>query len=171
MKTVILQDKMIPTGTSPIYDGNYKEIGHISYSFFSLRGKVEIFKDEQLISKGQAKLMAFMPEWIIFDDQENQKGRIKRKFTFFGKKYEYQNNEGRLYTITGNIWDRKFQVTDSNGLEVIKVTTVSGIISLRPHTFSIEVDENQMDIWEAINMIQGVRVLLKREEKSKDNNN
>jgi uncharacterized protein YxjI len=166
-QTIILEDKMIQSGSSPIYTKDYSVIGHIHYYFFSLRNKIEV-KDanSHLIAEGSAKLMTLLPKWEITDSKGNVIGQINRKFTFFQKRYQYHNRNNQIYMIEGNFWDRRFNVMDNRGHVVIKVSTLSSIISLRPHTFLIEIMDDTFDLWEAINIIQGVRSLVKAERNN-----
>jgi uncharacterized protein YxjI len=165
MKTVILEDKFLQTGKSPVYNEKHDVIGFIQYHFFSFRGSIEILNhEEKLVSAGKSKILTFMPQWIIEDEHGMQRGVIKRKFSFFNKVYTYENNNGRRFQITGNFWDRKFSVVDENEKEVLNISTVSSFISLKPYTFSIEFKDELFDTFEAVSIVQGVRSLVKQEQ-------
>ncbi|SES90216.1 Uncharacterized protein YxjI [Oceanobacillus limi] len=168
--TVILKDKLVKTGSSPVFDESYNEIGSIHYKFLSVKGKVEI-KDtsENLVSKGGAKLVSLLPKWQITSGSGDEIGTIKRKPSLFRKKYSYRNSQGNTYNIKGSITDRTFDVVNDRGVRVIQVFSISSIISLRPHTFAVEINGKEFSTWEAINLVQGIRSLVKREQKSKQN--
>ncbi|MEM5006601.1 hypothetical protein ABEP42_15550 [Priestia megaterium] len=144
---IILQDKFFELGESPICNESQDVIGNVAY-------KLSI-----------ANKFALMPKLIISDHHGNEVGMIQRKFTFLKKKYLYIRNDGDTYEITGNITDRKFDVLRS-GVPVIQVRTLSSFLSLRPHTFALEFLEPDLDKWEGIAVIQGVRMMVKDENSS-----
>jgi uncharacterized protein YxjI len=163
---IVLQDKIINTGSSPIFDENYTEIGNVHYKFFSASGKVELTDvNGRVISKGKAKLLTLLPKWILEGENGEKTGQINRNISLFKKTYTYKNKNGETYKIKGNIWDRKFKIYKNDRL-AIDVSTISKVISLRPYTFLIEILDESIDTWEAINIVQGVRVLVKREKES-----
>ncbi|MCJ7989018.1 hypothetical protein MUB15_06465 [Priestia sp. OVS21] len=53
-----------------------------------------------------------------------------------------------------------------SGFPVIQVRTLSSFLSLRPHTFALEFLEPDLDKWEGIAVIQGVRMMVKDENSS-----
>lgn len=168
-RVVVLQDKWIKTGSSPVYNENYEVIANIHYHLISLNGKIEI-KDStgNLISQGARKMISLMPKWLIKDSTGNAVGEINRKISFLAKKYEYKSKDGKAFSIKGNISDRKFTVLDNNKNVVINVASVSSIFSLRPHTFLVEIKDDNLDLWECINLVQGVRSLVKAENEAND---
>lgn len=161
---IILQDKFFELGESPIYNESQDVIGNVAYKL-SIANKFEILKDEEIIFTGKSKMFALMPKLIISDHHGNEVGMIQRKFTFLKKKYLYIRNEGDTYEITGNITDRKFDVLRSD-VPIIQVRTLSSFLSLRPHTFALEFLELDLDKWEGIAVIQGVRMMVKDENNS-----
>ena len=165
INTIILQDKFIELGESPIYDSEYNNIGTVSYKL-SLANKFKILKDQDCVFEGTSKVLALMPQMSIANRDGIEVGVIKRKFTFFTKKYLYTREDGATYEIVGNIMDRKFKVLRTDGTPVINIYTLSSIISLRPHTFAVEFLESDIDVWEGITVIQGVRMMVKDENST-----
>jgi len=161
---IILQDKFFELGESPIYNESQDVIGNVAYKL-SIANKFEILKDEEIVFTGKSKMFALMPKLIISDHHGNEVGMIQRKFTFLKKKYLYIRNDGGTYEITGNITDRKFDVLRS-GVPIIQVRTFSSFLSLRPHTFALEFLEPDLDKWEGIAVVQGVRMMVKDENSS-----
>ncbi|PGK51218.1 hypothetical protein CN918_25860 [Priestia megaterium] len=165
IKVVILQDKVFEIGESPIYSAEHDVIGKVSYKL-AISNKFKILKDHEEVYSGVSKLLTFMPKMFIYDKHENQVGLIKRKLSWFSKKYHYIQHDGTTYEIAGNILDRKFNVMRTDGTPVIRVNTTSSYFSLRPHTFALEFIELDIDIWEAIAVIQGVRMMVKDENNN-----
>ena len=169
-KKIILEDKLISTGTSPIYKEEYQKIGDIKYHLFNLRGKIEVFKNGELISYGSAKILTFMPKWEIFSANGDKMGEINRKITFFKKEYEYIHNN-KIYKIKGDFLSRKFKIYNSKNELVIDVDNTSNIISLRPYNFVINLLTDEISEWEAISLVQGIRALVKIENSNNNHGN
>lgn len=166
---VILKDKVIATGTSPIFDENYQRIGKVHYNLFSRSGKIEISRDNEVISIGKSKWFTVVPTWEMEDAHGKEIGTIIKEGSFFRQMFRYVNSSGKAFLIEGDIWGKNFDVTTVDEKLAIKVSTLSNVISLRPHTFAIGIDEEVIPKWEAINVIQGVRALLKKETLQKNN--
>jgi len=164
-KGVILQDKFFEIGESPIYNGEHDIIGQVAYKL-SIANKFEILQDHHVVYSGSSKLFALMPKMVISDGHGNEVGLIQRKFTLFSKRYHYIQKNGTTYEISGNILDRKFNILRIDSTPVVRVHTTSSFFSLRPHTFALEFVETDIDMWEAIAVVQGVRMMVKDENNS-----
>ncbi|ERJ11832.1 LURP-one-related family protein [Haloplasma contractile] len=166
-RVLMMPDKIIRSGTAPVYDEHEQVIATINYQYFSFRRKLTITSPhDELISKGRIRAFSFRPTWLMYDHMDNQIGEIKQLFTFFSRKYVYTNQQGKEYRIDGNIRGRNFNIYDGEQ-KVIDVSSTSNFFTMRPHNYAVTILEENFDSVEAINVVSGIRNLV---EVSKSNN-
>ncbi len=80
-------------------------------------------------------------------------------FSFFKKRYIYQNNKGLIFQIEGNVFDPNFKVFYQNQV-LIEVSSYTSFISLRSHSYCVKILNDDFDIYETINLVEGIRNLV-----------
>jgi len=173
-RILMMPDKIVRSGTSPVYDENNDIIANINYHYFSFKRRLEIVdKNNQLLTTGQIKMFTFRPTWLVFDIYNENIGKIKRLFTLFSNNFIYENNKGESYKIVGNFRARNFEIFKNNSELVITVSSTANFISMRPHSYLISIKDDNFDLYEAINLVEGIRSLveLRRSNSSSSGSN
>lgn len=168
MRTIILNDKTFRVGSVPISDKNGNDIGFIKYKFLNFKYDLEIQdKNNETLFYGGKKIISLLPQWVIKDKDGNEVGIVKRSLSFGGKKFSYTNGRGRSFLIEAAYNDREFVVKDDRGEMVVSFAVTNRPLSFKAHCFSIHIMDDNFNPWDAINMVQGVRTLV-REENNKN---
>jgi uncharacterized protein YxjI len=166
-RILLMPDKMLRSGSAPVYNQDNQTIANIHYHYMSMTRKLEITdQNEQIISKGKMKMFSFRPTWIITDQDDQELGVIKQLFSFLSRRFVYTNHKGEEFSIDGNLRGRNFQIYKGDQ-QVIVVSSVSEFFTFRPHSYEVKILEEDFSASEAINLVEGIRTLV---ELSKSRN-
>lgn len=111
MRNLYLKQKVFTWGDKyNVFDSNQNIIYHIKGKVFSLRNKMDMFKNDQFIYHMERKLFHFMPHFTLFNKNQEEEATIIRRFTFIGGKLDIQSKYGQMAMI-GQAFQRDFQLT------------------------------------------------------------
>lgn len=120
MKHFYLKQKVFSFGDKyDVFDEHQNIIYHIKGKVFSLRNKMDMYKNGALVYHMERKLFRFMPEFVLLNENQEMLATIKRKFMFVGGKLFIDSIYGQM-EIVGQVFQRDFQLIN-NGQLVMSV--------------------------------------------------
>ncbi|RXZ79344.1 hypothetical protein EBB07_23080 [Paenibacillaceae bacterium] len=136
--TINLQNML--TATMSVYDANGKLRCSGKFPFFSMR-------------------------WEVTDGQGSVWGELRRRFTLFEKRYEYNTYSRGLFYIEAPAFSRSYDIFDHSGRKVAAFYNTnnwlqSGAFCLTNH------DASLLDDYELIAVIMGVHSIQKRQRNA-----
>ncbi len=96
-----------------IYDENQNVVFHCEGKLFSISQRMKFIEtsEEKELYAFRRQLFSFMPTYFMYDMNEKQIAKIKRKFTFLKPKLEIESDFGN-YTVEGNYFQLNFTVLE-----------------------------------------------------------
>lgn len=154
---IILPDKALKYGTSPIYLLDDKQIGYVKYFFSSDIHKLEIYDDlNHMISSGFATLLKPFPSWIINTPANQEMGKINKNI--IDGTFEYRSSSGIKYETEGSLNDNFHLINSEDRSIMISARNISSRFSFKPYSFEFTLVKEEF-LWEGISIIQGLRSL------------
>ncbi len=95
------------------YDEIQNVVFHCEGKLFSISQKMKFIETsaEKELYSFRRQLFSFMPTYFMYDMNEKQIAKIKRKFTFLKPKLEIDSDFGN-YTVEGNYFQLNFTVLE-----------------------------------------------------------
>lgn len=167
MKEIYFRDNFFSKGETEIYNENKELIGYIDLQSMFTSTLAVYSLDREPLLKGNFKF--FSNKWYISDVEKNQEiGRVRPRFSFFEKHFEYEAYNRGVYKITSPIFSREYRITDMNNQAVAAFDRVNGFFESA--AFRLKNDSDQLTWLELIVMIMGVNEIQKRQRQANSAN-
>lgn len=165
-RRLFMPDKIMRSGSAPIFDDQNQPIATIHYSYFSMTRRIEITNTNgEVIGKGKMKAFSFRPTWIMLDPNDHETGMIKQHISFLSRRFTYTNTYGEEYAIDGNLRARNFRMT-KNGELAISVSSTSDFFTMHPHSYAVQIYDDSIATSEAMNIVEGIRTLVEEDQSN-----
>ncbi|MNP59541.1 hypothetical protein D3C76_1545440 [compost metagenome] len=108
------------------------------------------------------KFRMLLNKWVISDGREMQLGVLRRRISFFTKKYEYDAGRRGIFEIISPAFSKEYSIQKSNG-EI--VATFARINSwLQSGAFCLKNESKDLDSYELVAVVMGVHEIQKRDQ-------
>ena len=157
IQTLYVSDNFFSAGKTTIYNKGKEKVGEIDLKSAFTAGLDVLDLNGKTIVSGK---FAFMSrKWIISNSFGEEIGRLKVKFAFFAKKYEYKTDDNRTFQIESEAFSNQYFIFDENENEIGRFEKISGFFS--SPAFQLTSMDEGLNIFELIAIIMGVNAIQK----------
>lgn len=157
-KNLYFSDGFFSSGQKNIYTEDEHIVGKLDLkSAFTSTIDVLDLKGNVLIS---GKFPLFSNRWIVTNQEGDELGFLRARFSFFAKKYEYTAHNRGIFRIDSETFSERYEILHENGKQVGQFKKESVILSNPAYELS-QVSED-IEIGEMIAVVMGVNAIKKR---------
>lgn len=157
-KNLYFSDGFFSSGQKNIYTKDEHIVGTLDLkSAFTSTIDVLDLKGNILIS---GKFPLFSNRWIVTNQEGDELGFVRARFSFFAKKYEYTAHNRGIFRIDSETFSQRYEILNENRKQVGRFKKVSAILSHPAYELS-QVSED-IEIVEMIAVVMGVNAIQKR---------
>jgi uncharacterized protein YxjI len=103
-------------------------------------------------------------KWTISNVREEEIGRVRSRFAFFAKKFEYEAFDKGIFEIKSEAFSREYEICDESGALVASFQQVNGWFT--GDAYCLENYSDVLDSYELIAVILGMHMIQKRRRSS-----
>ncbi|WML46642.1 hypothetical protein RCG23_13375 [Neobacillus sp. PS3-34] len=164
-QTLYVSDNFFSAGRTDIYNDSKEKVGEIDLkSAFSAGLDVLNLNGETIVS---GKFPFFSRSWVISNSSGEEIGKLKGKFAFFSKKYEYRTHENRSYQIESEAFSNLYVVFNENESEIGRFEKISGFFA--SPAFQLTSMDEGINVYELIAVVMGVNAIQKAARAARNN--
>ena len=157
-KNLYFLDQFFSSGQKDIYTSDEHIVGKLDLkSAFTSTIDVLDLKGNILIS---GKFPLFSNRWIITNQEGNELGFVRARFSFFAKKYEYTAHERGIFRIDSETFSQRYEILNEKGKKVGQFKKVNSVLSSPGYELSQA--SKEIEIEEMIAVVMGVNAIQKR---------
>ena len=157
-KNLYFSDHFFSSGQKDIYTSDENVVGKLDLkSAFTSTIDVLDLKGNILIS---GKFPLFSNRWIITNQEGNELGFVRARFSFFAKKYEYTAHDRGIFRIDSETFSKSYEILNEKGKQVGQFKKVNSVLSSPAYELS-QVSKD-IEIGEMIAVVMGVNAIQKR---------
>jgi hypothetical protein len=165
-RCVYFSDQFFSYGRTEIFNESQEKVGELDLkSAFTSSMSVENDQGEILVTGSFPFLSG---KWVIKKADETEVGRVGAYFTFFTKRYYYQNDNER-FEIESPAFSREYTVLNESKEEVATFRKVSGIFQTA--AFELKNLSGSLLTEELIAVVMGVNEIEKRRRNAANASN
>jgi uncharacterized protein YxjI len=152
------KDNFFSAGETPIMDAAGEQAGTMDLQSM-LSASLSVYgPGGELRVTGSFRF--FSGKWEVADGSESVLGILKRKITFFSKRFEYDAGSRGVYTIESPAFSHSYAILDHAGTEVASFAKTSSW--LESGAFCLQNHAEALDSYELIAVVMGVHSIQKR---------
>jgi uncharacterized protein YxjI len=155
--TIYFTDNFFSAGRTEIFNESKEKVGELDLKSMFTSGVDVLDSEGKLVVSGKFPLLGF--KWKIYDNQGQEIGSLKEKFTFFSKKYEYHAYDRDIFLVTSEAFSKHFEIFKEETL-VCTFEKISGFFSSPAYQLNCITD--QMTKEELTAVVMGVNAIQKR---------
>ncbi|MFT4415516.1 hypothetical protein ACLM5H_16800 [Fredinandcohnia humi] len=165
-ETLYFKDNFFSADMTDIYNDAKEKVGVMDLKS-AFTSTVDVLNsDGKLVVSG--KFPFFGMSWKVLDNQGNEIGSLKQKFTFFSKKYEYHSyNQGTFY-VKSEAFSRHYEILQGETNVIATFDRTDGFFASPAYRLN-----NQSDVlssFELIIVIMGVNSIEQQNQSSTNSN-
>jgi uncharacterized protein YxjI len=152
------KDNFFNSGKTEILSGNQEVLGEIDLRSAFGSGLDIYDASGTLMFSGKFPLLS--SKWIITNVSEEEVGRVRSRFAFFAKKFEYEAFGRGVFEIKSEAFSREFEVFDESGTIIASFQRVNGWFSV--DAYCLDNRSDVLDSFELVAVIMGMHEIQKR---------
>jgi len=157
-KNLYFTDSFFSSGQKDIYTRDEHIVGKLDLkSAFTSTIDVLDLKGNILIS---GKFPLFSNRWIVTNQEGDELGFVRARFSFFAKKYEYTAHNRGVFRIDSETFSKRYEILSEKGKQVGRFRKVNSILS--SPAYELSKISNEIEIGEMIAVVMGVNAIQKR---------
>jgi hypothetical protein len=168
---LLLPDKIIPTGTSPVTLADGAPIALIRWRVLTTRARFEVLdpSGRYELARGQAE--GFLRRNYGLYAPADGDTMLRLRVSLMGPtgRSRVTLPDGRVLTAKGNWLARKFAVTAPDGSLVARIVPTRSWMSARPDSYGFELAQPLLSPVQAIGLAQFIRAAVKSQRQSAQN--
>ena len=164
--TLYFSDNFFSAGLTQIYDENQQTVGQLDLkSVFS--SSVQILDAEGAILT-QGKFRIFSSRWAVYDGSK-EIGELRRRMTFFKKRFEYDAYGRQRAIIESEAFSREYRISGENGECMAEFKRTSGLF--QSASFQLIRYSGKLSDSELIAVVMGIHMIRKRDSQAAASSN
>jgi uncharacterized protein YxjI len=100
-------------------------------------------------------------KWTISNVRDEEVGRVRTRFAFFAKRFEYEAYDRGIFEIKSEIFSSHYEMFDESGTLVASFQRVSGWFSA--DAYCLENHSDILDSYELVAVVMGMHEIQKRQ--------
>jgi len=155
---LLLPDKIVPTGTSPVMLPDGAMVALIRWHAFTTRARFEILDPtgQYEMARGQAEGLA-RRRYTLYGPSDETLLRVKLSWLGPGGRSRVTMPDGSELTAKGSLLLRRFVVTGADGSVVARITPTKGWWSARQDSYAFELTRPVLSTVQAAGLAQFMR--------------
>jgi uncharacterized protein YxjI len=164
--SLYFRDNFFSAGTTEIFNSSKEKVGELDLKS-SFSSSIDVIdKSGRIIVSGKFPFMS--NKWLISDSNENELGKLKAKFSFLSKRYEYTTNSRGVYEIESEPFSYEYKIYDDQLSLAARFEKVSGFFSSPAYRLNNLTE--RLTTEELIAVVMGVNAIQKRKRNAANSN-
>lgn len=156
------KDNFFNSGISDIMNHDREVVGNMDLKS-AFGSSLDVFGYQgQIVCAGRFRLLS--NRWIVSDEREGELGVLRRRMSFFEKKYEYDAGNRGVFEITSPAFSKEYSIQNSHGETVASFAKINSW--LQTGAFRLLNESKDLDSYELVTVVMGVHEIQKRDRQS-----
>jgi len=168
---LLLPDKIIPSGTSPVTLPNGAEVALIRWHAWTNRARFEVLDPTGGYELAHGRAEGFLRRDYGLYAPADGTTVLRLRISWLGPSGGSRVTlpDGRELTAKGNWLARKFAVTAADGSPVARIVPTQSWMSTRPDSYAFELTQPVLSPVQAIGLAQFIRAAVKSQRQRDQN--
>ena len=157
------RDNFFNAGVTEILNEHEDHVGHLDLKS-AFGSSISVYGPKaQLIYNGRFPFL-FSNKWEVTGEDGELVGVLRRRITFFIKKFTYETHKGDIYDIISPAFSREYEISNESGALIAYFQQISGWFS--PGAFHLVNQSETLDSYELVAVILGMHAIQKRQRSA-----
>ncbi|CAH0345449.1 hypothetical protein [Bacillus sp. CECT 9360] len=156
-ESLYFTDNFFSAGRTEIYNESKEKVGELDLKSVFSSGVDVLDSEGNLVIS--AKFPVLRSKWKVYDNQGQEIGVLKQKFTFFAKKYEYHAYERGSFLVKSEAFSKQYEIYKAEKKLAATFAKISGFFS--SPTYQLQNYTDELPSEELIAIVMGINAIEK----------
>lgn len=161
-ETLYFNENFFSAGITDIYNEEKEKVGSLDLKGMFSSGVDVLDLHGNIVASGKFPFLS--SKWKITNQDTEEIGSLKGKFSLFSKKYEYEAYGRNTYYIKSEAFSKLYEIFIDETTIVCKFEKISGFFS--SPAFRLQIFTDELSPEELITIVMGVNAIQSRNKSS-----